>query len=132
MQEPKSEDQLQALFWKTVWNNYPQLRRHMWAVPNSALGQINTTQQAIQANKLKATGLLEGVFDFHIFYLGNFHIIETKFGNNGLTVDRIDKKGKKHFGQKEWGEIMVAHGATSHIYRTLAEGILIIEKILND
>lgn len=123
-----TEDQLQAAFWKHVWNAYPAIRRHIWAVPNA--GQRNP----VEASKLKATGLLEGVWDIHIFWNNQFYIIETKVGKNQLTVDRTtmhNGKPRKHYGQKQWGEMMVAHGAKSFIYRTLEEGIAIIEKILS-
>ena len=66
-------------------------------------------------------GLLSGVWDLHCFYLGKYHIIETKVGDNQLTRDRV-VNGKKVYGQKEWGELMAAHGAIRHIYRTLEEG----------
>lgn len=123
-----TEDQLQALFWKTVWINYPQTRHLMWAVPNDA--HVNP----IEAARLKAIGLLSGVWDLHLFYKGTLHIIETKIGVNGLTTTRLIKSGsgkeRKVFGQKEWGELMATHGAVRHIYRTLDEGLLIIEQII--
>lgn len=128
----KSEDQLQKQFWEWAWNTYPQFRFQMWAVPNGAIGKIETKKEAIQASKMKATGLLEGVWDLHCFNNGKFHIIETKFGNNGLTVTHIDKKGKKHYGQKEWGELMAEHGAIRHIYRSLEEGKQVYESIFGN
>jgi len=119
-----TEDQLQAEFWKEVWNRYPQLRRLMWAVPNGE------KRNPVQARLMQATGLLPGVWDLHLFYHGQFHIIETKAGNNQLTVDRIEN-GKKKYGQLEWGELMAAQGAHRHIYRTLGEGLEIIKIILS-
>jgi len=119
---PKNEDQLQAQLYQWYWNAYPEHRRKMWAVPNGA------ERNPVQAALLKATGLLSGVWDLHAYYQGKFHIIETKFGNGQLTVDRI-VNGKKVYGQKEWGEIMAAEGATRHIYRTLPEGQAIIATI---
>jgi len=123
-----SEDQLQAHFWEWAWNSHPQFRRQMWAVPNGAIGRIITLKDQVQANKMKATGLLEGVWDLHCFHFGKYHIIETKIGNNQLSVDRIENN-KKHFGQKEWGELMAKHGAIRHIYRTLEEGQQIYRSI---
>ncbi len=124
-----SEDQIQAEFWREVWNKYPDFRHHMWAVPNAAIGETINKKDFIRASTLKATGLLAGVWDLHVFWKGQFHIIETKVPGGSLTKDRI-ANGKKTFGQKEWGEKMVTHGAISHIYHNLAEGIAIIEKIL--
>lgn len=117
-----TEDQLQASLWSWAWNEYPDHRRQMWAVPNDC----HVSQ--IEANRLKSCGLLSGVWDMHCFNLGQFHIIEAKTGNNQLTVDRI-VKGKKVYGQKEWGELMACHGAIRHIYRTLDEGKAIYKKI---
>jgi hypothetical protein len=111
----KSEARLQQDLWEWAWNTYPQFRRQMWAVPNGL--KLNP----VQANIAKATGTLAGVWDLHVFNLGTFHIIETKIGNNQLTVDRIINS-KKVFGQKEWGELMAKHGAVRHLYRTLEEG----------
>lgn len=121
----KSEDQLQSEFWKMIWNEYPILRRHIWAVPNA--GRNRTPAECAT---LKATGMMSGIWDLHVFYKGKFYIIETKVKNNQLTTDRIDK-GKKIFGQKEWGELMERHGAEAFVYRTIEEGIEIIEYILN-
>lgn len=123
-QLPVTEDQLQAIFWEWAWNTYPQFRRHMWAVCNGL------PLPPILANKAKSTGLLAGVWDLHVFYKGKFHIIETKIGNNQLTIDRV-VKGKKVFGQKEWGELMAEHGAIRHIYRTLEEGQAIVLSIFS-
>lgn len=110
-----SEDQLQAALWLKVWNELPHLRHHVWAVPNGL------HLSPIEAAKAKSTGLLAGVWDLHCYWQGKLYIIETKIGNNQLTVDRI-VKGKKIYGQKEWGERMAAHGAERFVYRTLEEG----------
>jgi len=116
-----TEDQLQANFWTWCWNTHghERFRKHMWAVTNSGI------TNPIRA---KSMGLLSGVWDLHVFYLGKFHIIETKVGNNQLTTDRI-VNGKKVYGQKEWGDLMAEHGANRHIYRTLEEGQLIFNSI---
>lgn len=117
-----SEDQLQSQFWQWAWNEYPQFRKLMWAVPNGL-------RLSPPARRLaKATGLLSGVWDMHAFYHNQLHIIEAKVGNNQLTVDRI-VNGKKVFGQLEWGELMASHGAIRHIYRTLEEGQSTFRKI---
>lgn len=117
-----SEDQLQSAFWQWAWNEYPQFRKLMWAVPNGL--RLSAPARSLA----KATGLLSGVWDMHAYYRGQLHIIEAKIGNNQLTVDRI-VNGKKVFGQKEWGELMAEHGAIRHIYRTLEEGQATFRKI---
>ena len=83
-----SEDKLQGALWSWAWNTYPERRHQMWAVPNG----LHLTGRA--ASIAKATGLLSGVWDLHVFNRGKFHIIETKIGNSQLTVDRI-VNGKK-------------------------------------
>lgn len=125
-----TEDQLQSKMWQEVWNRYPQLRRLMWAVPNSAVGRIDNKMDIIRANTFMATGLLPGVWDIHLYFNRQFYIIETKIGNNTLTVDKV-VNGKKKYGQKEWGELMAQHGAIRCVYRTLEEGLLFIESILS-
>lgn len=118
-----SEDQLQAQFWAEVWNRYPQLRHHMWAIPNGA------NRNPIEASRMKAMGLLAGVWDLHLFWHGTLHIIETKLPGNSLTVDRV-VNGKRVYGQKEFGERLAEHGAKRHIYHSLDEGLQLIESIL--
>lgn len=136
----QSESQLQAQFWKHVWNNYPQTHRCIWSVPNDAIGQWVTEKDMLRSNELKATGLLDGVWDLHMLWHGKYHIIETKMPGEQLTVDRDVKTKKKDIhgnwiyrrarGQKEWGEIMAAQGAVRHIYHSLEEGVAVIEHIL--
>lgn len=120
-----SEDQLQAKCFQWAWNELPATRRLIWAVPNGGL------RDKIVAAQMQSTGLLEGVWDMHFYWFNQFHIIEFKVGKNKLTVDRIDKKGKKHFGQKEWGELMAKHGAIRHEIRTFEEFTLTILNIIN-
>ena len=126
-----SEDQLQAALWSYFWNNYPNARHHMWAVPNSAIGEATNTRDIIRINTLKATGLLAGVWDLHLFWNGTFHIIETKVPGGQLTVTRL-VKGRKVYGQKEWGEKMASHGAVRHIYHSLDEGKEMLKTILGE
>ena len=113
-QVTQSEDQLQAEFWQWAWNTYPQFRRQMWAVPNGS------NRNPIEASRLKATGLLAGVWDLHCFNKNVYSIIEMKVPGNYLTVDRIIN-GKKHYGQKEWGEIMAANGAIRYVCYSVDE-----------
>ncbi len=70
-----NEDQLQAAAWKLMWNEFPDLRHHIWHVPNGG------SRNQAEGVKLKAMGVLEGVWDWHCFYHGKFTIIEFKVGN---------------------------------------------------
>lgn len=106
-----TEDRLQSVIWRRLWNQYPQLRRLVWHVPN----QGSSTREGV---RLQGMGVLAGVWDIHMLWMGVFHIWELKVGSNQLTRDRVDKKGRKHFGQVEWGELMSKHGAIRHICRT--------------
>lgn len=91
------------------------LNRLLWAVPN---GGQRTDRDA---RVLKATGLLAGVWDLHLFYKGKLIIFELKVGKNQLTVDRIAPNGSKLYGQKEWGELMLANGATCFVIRSIEQ-----------
>lgn len=110
----QSEDVLQANCIKWAWNERPQTRRLIWAVPNGGW------RNAIEAQKLQATGTLRGVWDVHMFWYGEFVVFEMKVGNNQLTVDKI-VRGKKLFGQKEWGDLICKHGGRKFVCRTVEE-----------
>lgn len=118
-----SEDQLQAQIWKRLWNEYPLLRRRVWHVPNQGSSQR-------EGVRLQAMGVLAGVWDLHLYLRGQYVIFEGKVGANQLTRDRVDRHGRKHFGQKEWGEIMTAEGAWSFVFRTEQEFFMQLEEVL--
>lgn len=118
-----SEDAMQAAIWRRLWNEYPNLRRRIWHVPN----QGSSLKEGV---RLQAMGVLAGVWDLHMYLRGQFHIWEGKVGNNQLTRDRTDSKGRKHFGQLEWGEIMAGEGAIRHVFRSEEEFFVELEKIL--
>lgn len=126
-----TEAQLQADFWVYYWNSYPNHRHKMWAVPNDAIGDITSQKDMVRVNTLKATGLLSGVWDLHAYNKGQLYIIETKLPGNGLTVTRL-VKGRKVYGQKEWGEIMAAEGAIRCIYHNMIEGAGVLKFIFGE
>lgn len=90
----KSEAQLQALLWKIAWNEFPQSRGHIWAIPNGA------KRSMYERTVSKATGTLAGVWDLHCFYKGVFYIFELKYGKNKLSPDQI-----------AFGDKMISSGA---------------------
>jgi hypothetical protein len=99
----------------------------MWAVPN---GENRNPQEAA---RMKAMGLLAGVWDLHLFWHGEFHIFECKVGRNTLTRDRVVKTKRgpaRVYGQQEWGELMAAHGAHRHVFRTVDEGLAQFAEIM--
>ncbi len=114
MQEPKSEQQLQALFVKTVWNEYPQTRNLLFAVPNGG------TRNPREAMNLKATGTTAGIPDMIFLWDSKAYGFELKTEKGVLSPAQI----KIH-------RIWASNGIPVYIIRTLAEGILIIENILN-
>lgn len=118
-----SEDRLQSNIWSRLWNEYPQLRRRVWHVPN----QGASLKEGV---RLKSMGVLEGVWDLHMFYRRRYVIFEGKVGNNQLTKDRIDRKGRKHFGQKEWGEIMAGEGALTYVFRSEEQFFQQLDEVL--
>lgn len=126
----KNEDQLQAAAIQWARNTYPEIRRLIWAVPNG--GERNVVEGALKV----ATGMLEGVWDVHLFYRNQLHIFEFKWGANPLTKDRITKSGAKKYGQYEWGNIMKEQGAKLHVIRGTDDnngelGLNVFKNIIN-
>lgn len=109
-----TEDQLQSTIFEWVWNNYPQTRYCLWAVPNGGY------RNKAEANKLKATGTLAGVHDLHFLWQGNFYTFELKVGNNKMTPDQIKFKNAI---EKQFGKCFEI--------RTFVEFITIFEKIIS-
>lgn len=103
-----TEDQLQAKCWQWAWNEYPMLRRILWAVPNGGARDIRV------AAKLQATGVIPGPHDLHMIWNGTFYTFELKVGDNHMTTDTIittpSGYEKKVFGQVEFGAAMYAQG----------------------
>ncbi|HEY9196653.1 MAG TPA: hypothetical protein VIM77_10320, partial [Mucilaginibacter sp.] len=55
------------------------------------------------AMKLRAMGVVPGVYDIHIFYRNSYHIIDFKHGYSNLSD-----------AQEKWGTIMQSQGAKNH------------------
>jgi len=115
-----SEAKLQAEFFKLV-NNDPFFRYCIWSTPNDAFLGNDPKQRAIQANKLKATGLLKGVWDLTIQKNSKLFFIESKIGTNVLTAE-----------QKHFRDVRIENGVPEDhffIYKTIDEGIEVLKKI---
>ena len=119
-----TEARLQQEIIQLAWNKYPETGHHLWAVPNGLF--MNKITAKLGAD----TGLLSGVWDLHFFWRKRFYIFEVKVGTNTLTRDRINKKGKKVYGQFEWGQMMVQHGAQAYIIRSVDEFERALKRIL--
>lgn len=67
-----SEDQIQATFFQTVWNRFPETRFCLFAIPNGSTRDIR------EAAKLKATGLVAGQPDMTLIWKGKPYGFEFK------------------------------------------------------
>ncbi|MES2428294.1 MAG: VRR-NUC domain-containing protein [Bacteroidota bacterium] len=76
---PQTEDQIQAQFYKTAYNQYPQIRGLLFSVPNG--GSRNT----LEAMKFKATGLTPGVPDMILLWDGKVYGFEFKTATGRLS-----------------------------------------------
>lgn len=111
--EMKSEDQLQAKCYQWFHNNHPDLRGLLWAVPN---GGWRNKREAV---KLKATGVVKGVHDLHLFYKGILYTFELKVDKNKQSKAQID-----------WGEKIRQQGALSYEVRDFEYFKFLIDSIL--
>lgn len=108
-----NEDQFQAACFEWAWNYLPQTRRLLWHVPNGG------ARNAKEASKLKAMGVVPGVFDLHLLWHGVLWVIELKVGLNSQSNEQI-----------KWGEAVRAHGAQTYEIRDLEQFQQIMKKIV--
>ena len=108
-----TEDQLQAKFFQTVWNNYPQTRCLLFSVPNGS------SRHPLEAVKLKATGLISGIPDIIFVWKGKAYGIEIKTPIGKLSSRQMDI-------HKRWAD----NNIPIHIIRSVEEGISLIESIV--
>ena len=108
-----SEDQLQSTCYQYFHNQYPNLRGLLWAVPNGG------SRNKIEAMKLKATGVISGVYDLHFFHKKTLHLFELKVGSNKLSEN-----------QTNWGLQLCAHGAEIYEIRDFETFKNIIDVII--
>lgn len=108
-----TEDQLQALCFKTFWNENPTLRKLLFSVPNGGL------RSKREAQKFKSTGTVAGVSDLIFLYKGKCYLIEMK-----------TEKGTQQKNQKEWESLVKSHGFDYFICRSLEQFQSIIQSII--
>lgn len=97
-----SEDQLQAACFQWGNNSLPVPDRGLlWAVPN---GKKRSKREAMV---LKATGVIPGVHDLHLWWKGILYTFELKWGSNTLTDD-----------QEAWAEKIDRHGGVWYEIRS--------------
>lgn len=88
MENPISEDQLQAACFKWFDNTYPEYRGTLFAVPNGG------SRDKREANKLKATGVVAGVSDMIWVLPVNVEFIEMKLPG------KTQQENQKEFERK--------------------------------
>lgn len=100
----QSEDALQqkCVFW--FWNEYPELRKLLFSVPNGGL------RDKREAKKLKQTGLTSGVSDLLLLYDSNCYCIELKA-----------EGGTQSYAQVDWEAKVRAHGFQYFIIDSLSK-----------
>lgn len=109
----KNEDQLQAHCFQWAHNILIKYQAPIWAVPNGGRRSI------IEAQKLKATGVISGVHDVHLLFKGTLYTFEFKFGNNIMTSD-----------QGRFAEKVTAQGGVWYEIRSFEQWQEIINNIL--
>ena len=67
-----SEDRIQADFYQTAFNTYPQIRGLLFAVPNGGSRDVR------EGAKLKATGTTAGIPDMLLLWGGTIYGFEFK------------------------------------------------------
>ena len=86
--EKLSHNQLQSASHLWLWNNYPSLRYLSHANINNLTTE--TPDARIQMAKLKAIGLVRGVWDYELYYRGVLYAFEFKVGYDHLSPEQIE------------------------------------------
>jgi hypothetical protein len=110
-----NENKLQAKCFQWFWNNFPGLRRTLWAVPNGG------KRDKREAMTLKATGVISGVHDLHFIYNNRFYTFELKVGNNKFSENQL-----------KYMEAIENQGAMSFEIRNFDQFREIITKIIGN
>lgn len=122
-------DKLQSEAHIYLWNNFPHLRqlfhsnfndiKVVESVLRATTGQSIGSARAIIISKLKALGLVTGVFDHELLYRGQLYFFDTKILPDTLSPEQITFK-----------KVNENHGAKCFTYSTIEEFKEIIQKIL--
>lgn len=80
----KSEDKIQSEVFQAVWNNYPDLRRLFFHIPNGGKRDIR------EATKFKAIGLVAGIPDLFL------SIARGKHHGFYIELKRLGGKAEPH------------------------------------
>lgn len=110
----QSEIQLQADIFQWAWNNHPETRQLLYAVPNGG------KRSAREANALKASGVVAGIPDLVFLWKGKTYAFELK-------VEGRRTSNKQDSAIEKWKY----HGADCYIIRDQETFKYIFLKILN-
>lgn len=111
-----THNQLQSACHLYLWNTYPSLRYLSHANINNLTTE--TKDARIQMAKLKAIGLVAGVFDYELFYRGVLYAFDFKVGADKL-----------HDNQLAYQRQIEAHGGQCFEIRSFEDFQKIIDKI---
>lgn len=111
----KSEDQIQAAFFKKSWEHLPQTRRLLFSVPNGG------TRNMLEAMKFKATGLISGIPDMLFVWKGMVYGLEFKTATGRTSKDQ----DKVH-------EVWQSNGITVKIFRDADNAFNYIKSIVDN
>lgn len=113
-----SEDYIQATFHQWLWNTYPETRWLCYAIPNGGL------RSAAAAAKLKATGLLSGIPDYHIAIPNVKHCglyIEFKTPEANLNTEHVKHQLDVHQRMRGAGNMVVVCNSIDEAKRITLE-----------
>jgi hypothetical protein len=98
-----SEERIQAQCFQWFWNTYPQYRGLLCY-------NLNNSQDAKHGHKNQQLGLIPGRSDMALYLFGKAYMIEFK-----------KELGRQSPSQREWEELVLHHGFTYVIVRSLSE-----------
>jgi hypothetical protein len=109
----KSENRIQQECYNWFWNNHPNYRKLLFAVPN---GGARSSQEG---RLLKLTGVVAGVSDLLLMINGTTYCFELK-----------NFYGKQSKAQKEWQSIVEKNGFQYFIIRSKEVFSSIVDRLI--
>lgn len=107
------ELQIQAAGWQNIWQDFPETRRLLFAVPNGG------RRDKMDVMQLKASGLVPGIPDLIFVWQKKVYGLEGKTTTGILSSEQI----KVH---EAWGP----HVEAVYIWRSALELYNIVKKII--
>lgn len=86
----QTHDRLQAECFQWLWNTYPETRYCCFAVINEMKHAGNN--RAFNVAKLKAVGMLPGVWDMLFYWKGVLYAFDIKVGKDKLSEKQVKFK----------------------------------------